>query len=92
MSLEEIDLSIVDVQIVSQFGEDPNGMFGYLIFASRAEMRRARKPGATRTIEAKVRAALACAGFPSEAIPIFQVKTTSLPEIDAGGGRFNFFR
>ena len=92
ISLEELGLSIVDVEILPDLTGDPNGMCGYLIFASRAEMRLARKPGTARPIESKIRSALTGAGFPSAAVASFQVKTTSLPEINAVGGRFNFFR
>jgi hypothetical protein len=92
ISLEELGLSIVDVEILPDLTGDPKGMCGYLIFATRAEMRRAQKPGATRSIEAKVRSALANAEFPSSAIASFEIRTTSLPDIEKGGGRFNFFR
>ena len=67
-------------------------MCGYLIFASSADMKRARKPGAARSIESKIRSTLANAGFSSTGIGSFEIRTTSLPEIEAGGGRFDFFR
>ena len=92
ISLGELGLSIVDVEIFPELTGDPNGMCRYLIFASRAEVKRAQEAGAARSIQAKARAALTAAGFPVTAIGSFEVRTTSLPEIEAGGGRFNFFR
>jgi hypothetical protein len=92
ISLSELGLSVVDVEILPDLSGDPNGMCGYIIFASRAEVKRAHRPGAASSIESKVRSGLADAGFPSSAIESFEVRTTSLPDIEAGGGRFHFFR
>lgn len=92
ISLSELGLSVVDVEILPDLSGDPNGMCGYIIFASRAEVKRAHRPGAASSIESQVRTVLADAGFPSSAIGSFEVRTTSLPDIEAGGGRFHFFR
>lgn len=92
ISLKELGLSVVDVEILPDLSGAPDGMCGYLIFESRAEVKRAQRPGAASTLESKVRSGLADAGFPSSAIASFEIRTTSLPDIEAGGGRFHFFR
>lgn len=92
ISLKKLGLSVVDVEILPDLSGDPNGMCGYLIFASRADVKRAHRPGAASSIESEVRSGLADAGFPSSAIASFEVRTTSLPDIEAGGGRFHFFQ
>ena len=92
ISLEELGLTIVDVEILPQFSGDPDGMCAWLIFASRAEARRARAPAKVPKIESKIRTALVDNGFPSSSVGSFEVRYTSVPEIEAGGGRFAFFR
>jgi hypothetical protein len=92
ISLEEVGLTIVDVEILPQLSGDPDGMCGWLIFVSRAEATRARAPAKARKIESKVRAALVDDGFPTSSVGSFEVRYTSVPEIEAGGGRFAFFR
>ena len=74
-----------------QLSGSPDDMFGWLIFASRAEATKAGSPRTADEILAKVRTALVDAGFP-EAIASFGIGFTSLPEIEADGGRFYFFR
>jgi hypothetical protein len=92
ISLETLGLSITDVEIIPDFNGTPDGMFGWLIFASRKEAKLARSPRVAAKILAKVRAALVDAGFLQHSAGSFQIGFTSLPEIEAGGGRFGFFR
>jgi hypothetical protein len=65
-------------------------MAAWLIFDSPSEASAAQ----ARTDEVRGFAAglLALAGYPDEALGSFRIFYTSLPEIDAGGGRFGFFR
>jgi hypothetical protein len=92
ISLDVVGVTIVDVEIVPQFSGAPDGMCGWLIFASRNEAKRARAPSTATKIESKARSALVEAGFPPSSVGSFEVRYTSLPEIEAGGGRFYFFR
>src|SRR5450759_262719 len=82
ISLEELGLTVVDVEILPQLSGDPDGMCGWLIFASRAEAKRAHAQSAK--IGARVRAALVDDGFPSSSVGSFEIRYTSLPEIESG--------
>jgi hypothetical protein len=92
ISQKELGMTIVDVEILPQLSGDPDGMCGWLIFASQAEARLARAPAKAATLESKIRAALVGDGFPISSVGSFEVRYTSVPEIEAGGGRFAFFR
>jgi hypothetical protein len=92
LQLEKLGLAVQDVEIVPQLSGAPEDMFGWLIFATRRDADGARSPRAAEKILSKVRHDLAQAGFPAQAIATFQIGLTSTPEIEAGGGRFAFFR
>src|SRR5450759_5384207 len=82
ISLKELGMTIVDVEILPQLSGDPDGMCGWLIFASRAEAKRAHAQSAK--IGSRVRAALVDDGFPSSSVGSFEIRYTSLPEIESG--------
>ena len=85
-----LGLRVVDVEVIPDFGGSPNRMSAWLIFDSRPEASAAE----ARTEEVRAFAAglLATAGYSGAALPSFKTLYTSLPEIQAGGGRFAFFR
>ena len=90
LSLEDLTLSLQDVEVVPGFLGEPEHMVGWLIFASGREAKRAL--GLALQLERRVKAALRASGFPSGAVDSFELKYTSQTEIEAGGGRFYFFR
>jgi hypothetical protein len=83
---------VVDVEIIPQFNGDPENMFAWLIFATTEDAAAAMQPETKPKIEERVHALLSEDGFPVEAVASFRIGYTSLPEIEAGGGRFLFFR
>jgi hypothetical protein len=89
-SLESLGLAVADVEIKPQLSGEPDEMFGWLIFATEDEVKRARS--VAPRIEARIKAALVASGFPPSAAASFEVGFTCFPEIEAGGGRFQFFR
>lgn len=78
----------VDVEVIPSFDGSPKDMFAWLIFATGDEASRAgEKQMAGRLLE-RAREN----GFPADAVSSFSIYFTSIPEIEAGGGRFYFFR
>ena len=69
---------------------EPQGLFCWFILGTEREKLTAKSRASE--IEAEARRLLAQVGFPAVAIPSFKFGYTCQPEIDAGGGRFAFFR
>ena len=85
-----LGLQVVDVEVIPDFTGSPDRMSAWLIFDSPPEASAAQ----ARTDEVRTFAAglLALAGYPDAAWRSFRIFYTSVPEIEAGGGRFRFFR
>jgi hypothetical protein len=81
---------IEDVEIIPGTFDGPDRMNCHLIFATREEA--AMAAAVASKYEQRVHALLTEFGFPSWAVPSFRVWFTSLPEIEEGGGSFNYFR
>jgi hypothetical protein len=79
--------AVVDVEIVPALDGSPADMRAWLIFRTPDEAHAASAPSAAERLEAHARALLGGAGFPEDALPSFRLAFTSLPEIDAAGGR-----
>jgi hypothetical protein len=89
-AFDDVGFTVADVEVMPHFDGRPEDMFAWLIFATREEAEAAKR--ATARLEARARALLAEGGFPAEALASFGLGYTSQPEIEAGGGRFYFFR
>lgn len=83
--------TIVDVEVIPPFDGSPDGIFVWFICARRADVpvHRAKSlPQAT----SRLRELLTAAGFPASGYSSLQSDFTSVEDIDAAGGRFNYFR
>jgi hypothetical protein len=88
---QAMPVAFVDVEVIRPFNGSPEGIFVWFICAKRAEV----SPFRTDSLSigtANLREALLSAGFP--ALGAFSLRTdvTSLEDIEAGGGRFAYFR
>lgn len=82
----------VDVEVLPHFDGSPEDIFAWLVFQSREQASRAREPSAAAVLVERARSQIVLAGFPADAAASFKMDFTSTPEIEAGGGRFYFFR
>ncbi|MFI6240033.1 hypothetical protein ACIBEF_09175 [Micromonospora sp. NPDC050795] len=81
---------IVDLEVIPSFDGSSDEMCSWLIFSTVEEAQAAREEAPA--LEERARAVLAQRGYPTEALPSFRLSFTSVPEIEAGGGRFYYFR
>ena len=81
----------VDFELIPDFNGSPENMFAWFICdtrASKEQFRESALPGCTEAL----RAIAVAAGFPGAAAATLRTDVTSHEEIEAGGGRFLFFR
>ena len=83
-------LAVIDRELMVEFGGGPRLPGVWLILKTEAESNDA-KP-AIETFRAQVRRMLAEGGYPPEHAAVADVEVTSLEEIEAGGGKFSYFR
>ena len=81
-------LSFVDQEVLPNFDGSPNGIFAWFICEHFAAKERFDLRNATEALRSKMKAA----EFPESAIETLRTGVTSQTEIQAGGGRFYFFR
>jgi len=81
-------LGFTDQEVVPGLDGDPNGMFAWFICGHHAEKEKFELRNAIEALKTKMRDA----GFPRSAIDTLRGGVTSETEIQAGGGRFYFFR
>ena len=81
---------VVDREVIPPFDGSPEDMWVCLISSTAEEAQAAREEAPA--LEERARAVLATRGYPAEALPSFRLYFTSVPEIEAGGGRFYYFR
>ncbi|MEU4476161.1 hypothetical protein [Micromonospora sp. NPDC023888] len=81
---------VVDLEVIPSFDGSSEEMRAWLIFSMVEEAQAAREEAPA--LEERARAVLAKRGYPAEALPSFRLYFTSVPEIEAGGGRFYYFR
>ena len=92
LSLEDLGLSLQDVEVAPGFLGEPEHMVGWLIFARDREAKRAL--GLALQLERRVKAALRADGFPSGAADSFELKklaegaSTSLGDVNGLAFRF----
>jgi hypothetical protein len=82
----------VDVEVIPPLDGSPEDVFAWLIFESPDQAARAREPSTAAMLVERARNQIVLAGFPADAATSFGMDFTSTPDIEAGGGRFAFFR
>ncbi len=78
----------VDEEVIPNFDGTPNGISAWFICEHYYARERFDVQAATEALKSKLRAA----GFPQDAVETLRTRVTSQTEIQAGGGRFHFFR
>jgi len=78
----------VDQEVIPNFDGTPNGISVWFICEHYYATERFDAQSATEALKNKLRNA----GFPQDAVETLQTRVTSQTEIQAGGGRFYFFR
>jgi len=91
-SFDDLGFQVVDVQVLPALDGSPGGMSAFLIFPTAQAAQAAREPGKSAQLLQRARDVLAASGFPADALAGFDLAYTSLPEIEAAGGRFAYFR
>ncbi len=81
---------ILDREVIANFSGSPNGLVLWLICAKSADVR--RMSAQKNVLRRLVTEAMARRGFADEARDSLQLYFTSHEEIEAGGGRFYYFR
>lgn len=81
-------LLFLDQEVIPNFDGDPNGLFAWFICEDHDAKERFDLRGASEALKNKMRDA----GFPQSAVEAIRTGVTSQAEIQAGGGRFYFFR
>jgi hypothetical protein len=82
---------IVDVEVIPPLDGSPHNILAWFICATRAEV----APFRAATLSAatsRLRGTLLAAGLPAAAASSLRTDITSLEDIEAGGGRFAYFR
>ncbi|HET9305928.1 MAG TPA: hypothetical protein VFO46_07885 [Candidatus Sulfotelmatobacter sp.] len=78
----------LDQEVIPNFDGDPNGLVAWFICEDHDAKERFDLRGASEALKKKMRDA----GFPPGAVETIRTGVTSQAEIQAGGGRFYFFR
>lgn len=78
----------VDHEVIPSFDGEPNRLFAWFICEHHAAKERFDLQSASEALKNKMRDA----GFPQNAVETVRTGVTSHTEIQAGGGRFYFFR
>jgi hypothetical protein len=78
----------VDQEVMPNFDGTPNGIVAWFICEHHAAKGKFDLQAATKALKSKLRDA----EFPQDAVKTLRTSVTSQTEIQAGGGRFYFFR
>jgi hypothetical protein len=78
----------VDQEVIPDFDGSPNGISAWFICEHYGATERFDAHAATEALKKK----LLAAGFPQHGVETLRTYVTSQTEIQAGGGRFQFFR
>jgi hypothetical protein len=81
-------LHIVDQEVIPSFDGEPNGLVAWFI----CEHTNAAEDFDLHAMTEALRSKMQDAGFPQSAVETLRTSVTSQSEIQAGGGRFFFFR
>ena len=87
-SLHDDGFRFVDQEVIPNFDGTPNGISAWFICEHYYARERFDLQEATEALKNKLRGA----GFPQEGVETLRTRATSQTEIQAGGGRFYFFR
>ncbi|GIH22738.1 hypothetical protein Aph01nite_10480 [Acrocarpospora phusangensis] len=82
----------VDFHVLPHFDGRVEDIAVWLIFATTAESDQVREPAETARYLAHVQVLLRRVHFPEEGVATLGLYPTSLPEIEAAGGKFHYFR
>jgi len=91
LSMKELSaegLPFVDQEVIPNFDGTPNDISAWFICEHYYARERFDLQAATEALKNKLRET----GFPQDALETLQTRMTSQTEIQAGGGRFYFFR
>ena len=89
-SFAERDPPIVDREVIPPFCGKPDDMFIWLICEHHDDV--SRMSDDADALASLLRSRMTSRGFPESAVDTVGVSFTSLQDIEAGGGRFYFFR
>jgi hypothetical protein len=81
-------LPFVDEKVIPNFDGDPNGLAAWFICEHCTAKEQFDLHASTEELKNKMRGA----GFPQRAMETLRTRVTSQADIQAGGGRFYFFR
>ena len=88
---ELLSVPFTDYEVIPPFDGLPDNMFIWFICTTRSEAERFRRISLDAAT-ARLKKDLIERGFPSAALDSLQSDCVSTEEIDAGGGRFYYFR
>lgn len=88
---QDLSVAFVDSEVIPPLDGSPEGIFVWFICAQRDEIDLFQERCLERAT-ARLRSDLLDAGFPSSAAASLRTGVTSLEDIEAGGGRFYYFR
>ena len=86
----DLHFAVVDVEVIAPLDGSPDNITAWLIFATGEEAAAAKHEA--QALSERARRLLDEHGFPRDALASFGLRFASEPEIEAGGGRFGFFR
>jgi hypothetical protein len=89
--MDTCSVAFADYEVIPDFTGSPEGMFVWFICDTRA-LKLQFRDGALISCSDKLRSMAIAAGFPETAAASLMTDVTSKEDIEAGGGRFAFFR
>ena len=89
--MDACSVTFVDYEVIPDFTGSPEKMFVWFICDTRA-LKLQFRDSALISCSARLRGMALEAGFPETAAASLMTDVTSQEEIEAGGGRFYFFR
>jgi len=81
---------VVDREIMPQFSGSPDDMFLWFICEKADDVQRLKSNEGP--LKSRIQDRMKIRGFPNSATDSLQVGSTSLEDIEEGGGRFYYFR
>jgi hypothetical protein len=91
-AFDDLGYPIVDVEVIPPFDASPADMWIWLIFETPEMAASAGESYTSAMLAERAKEVLVNRGYPANALSSLRLRYTSVPEIEAGGGRFSFFR
>ena len=88
---QDLEVSFVDFEVVPPLDGSPDGIFLWFICEKALDAKKFKRE-ALRAATNKVRSRMIKCGFSPESAESLCSDVTSSQDIEAGGGRFSFFR